>query len=71
MIFSRMIPVINGRSIILARFISPKKEPRIKINTKNLCLYERMISYYEKNDLKVKDGQIYINGKLPMNILSK
>jgi signal peptidase I len=42
----------------------PKKGATIKIDTKNLCLYERVISYYEKNDLKVKDGQIYINGQL-------
>jgi signal peptidase I len=41
----------------------PKKNTILKINTKNLCLYERIISYYEKNDLKVNDGQIYINGK--------
>jgi signal peptidase I len=40
----------------------PQKGATIKVNTKNLCLYERIISYYEKNDLKVKDGQIYING---------
>lgn len=40
----------------------PKKGSTIKINTKNLCLYDRLIGYYEKNDLQVKDGQIYING---------
>ncbi|MBN1143532.1 MAG: S26 family signal peptidase [Bacteroidales bacterium] len=40
----------------------PQKGATIKLNTKNLCLYERIIGYYEKNDLKVKDGQIYING---------
>jgi signal peptidase I len=41
----------------------PKEGATIRLDTKNLCLYERVISYYEKNDLKVKDGQIYINGK--------
>jgi signal peptidase I len=41
----------------------PKKGATIPINDKNLCLYERIISYYEKNDLKVIDGQININGK--------
>ena len=41
----------------------PSKGATIKIDTKNLCLYERIISYYEKNDLKVENGQIYINGK--------
>jgi len=41
----------------------PKKNTTIKINTGNLCLYERIISYYEKNDLKINNGQIFINGK--------
>jgi signal peptidase I len=41
----------------------PKKGSTIKIDTRNLCLYERIISYYEKNNLLVKDGQIFINGK--------
>ncbi len=40
----------------------PKKGATIKLNVKNLCLYERVISHYEQNDLKVKEGQIYING---------
>jgi signal peptidase I len=40
----------------------PQKGATIKINTKNLCLYERIISYYEKNNLKVNNGQIFING---------
>ncbi len=40
----------------------PQKGATIKINMKNLCLYERIIGYYEKNNLMVKDGQIYING---------
>lgn len=42
----------------------PKKGATIKINTKNLCLYERVISYYEHNKLEVKGDQIYINDKL-------
>jgi signal peptidase I len=41
----------------------PKKGTTIKLTTRNLCLYERIISYYEKNDLQVKDNQIYINNK--------
>jgi signal peptidase I len=41
----------------------PKKGATIHIDTKNLCLYQRVIGYYEKNDLKVKEGRIYINGK--------
>jgi len=42
----------------------PKKGAAIKLDSKSLCLYERIISYYEKNDLQVKDGQIMINGKV-------
>jgi len=41
----------------------PRKGATIKIDAKNLCLYERVISYYEQNDLQVKDGQVLINGK--------
>jgi signal peptidase I len=41
----------------------PKKGVTIKIDTGNLCLYERIIGYYEHNDLQVKDGQILINGQ--------
>ncbi len=41
----------------------PKKGATIRIDTRNLCLYERVIAYYEHNDLQVKDGQIFINGK--------
>jgi signal peptidase I len=40
----------------------PKKGSTIRIDTRNLSLYERIISYYEQNDLQVRDGQIYING---------
>ena len=40
----------------------PKKGVTIQLNTKNLPLYRRIIGVYEGNDLKVKDGEIYING---------
>jgi signal peptidase I len=39
----------------------PKKGTTIKLDTKNLCLYERIISYYENNKLEVRDNVIYIN----------
>ena len=36
----------------------------VKLDQKNLPLYERIISVYEKNDLVVKaDGTIFINGE--------
>jgi signal peptidase I len=42
----------------------PKKGVTIHISLDNLPLYERIIGYYEHNDLKIKEGKIYINGKL-------
>ena len=41
----------------------PQKGKTIHLDLKNLPIYERPISVYEKNDLKVKDGKIFINGK--------
>ena len=40
----------------------PKKGESIKLNLDNIAIYERPIKVYEKNDLQVKDGKIYING---------
>ncbi len=42
----------------------PNAGATVQLDTSNLCLYERIIDVYEKNDLKVKNGNIYINGKL-------
>ena len=42
----------------------PKKGETVELDTDNLPLYERIITAYEKNDLKVnEEGIIYINGK--------
>ena len=40
----------------------PKKGMTVKIDTSNICLYDRIISAYEGNDLKITTGDIYING---------
>jgi len=40
----------------------PKKDVTIKIDTANICVYERIITAYEGNDLKIQNGEIYING---------
>ncbi len=40
----------------------PKKGATINLTFDNLPLYERCISVYEGNDLKVAGGEIYING---------
>ena len=41
----------------------PKKGESIDLTLENLPIYERPIHAYEGNDLQVKDGKIYINGK--------
>jgi len=41
----------------------PKKGVTIALTTQNLPIYRRIIDVYEENDLKVKDGVIYINGQ--------
>lgn len=41
----------------------PAKGVTVKIDTSNICLYERIIDVYENNDLKVDGGTIYINNQ--------
>jgi len=41
----------------------PQKGETIEITIKNLPIYERIITAYEGNSLKVNNGQIYINGE--------
>ncbi len=41
----------------------PKKGATLKLTLDNLPIYERAIRTYEGNDLQVRDGKIYINGK--------
>ena len=41
----------------------PAKGKSIKLTLENLPVYERCIKVYEGNDLQVKNGKIYINGK--------
>jgi signal peptidase I len=42
----------------------PKKGASINLTLDNIAVYERPIRVYEGNELDVKNGQIYINGKL-------
>jgi signal peptidase I len=42
----------------------PKAGATIDINADNIDLYKRIIGAYEGNDLKMKDGKIYINGNV-------
>ena len=39
----------------------PVKGSTVKLDTSNLCLYERIIDVYENNDLRVEGSTIYIN----------
>ena len=41
----------------------PAKDVEVELTMENLPLYRRIISVYEKNDLKVDDGRIFINGQ--------
>lgn len=42
----------------------PQAGDEIKLNKKVLPLYDRIIGYYEGNELEVKGDDIYINGKI-------
>ena len=39
----------------------PAKGAVVKLDTGNLCLYERIIDVYEHNDLRIEGSKIYIN----------
>ena len=41
----------------------PVKGSTVRLDTTNLCLYERIIDVYENNDLRVEGSTIYINNK--------
>ncbi len=41
----------------------PKKGASVKLSMQNIAIYDRPIRVYEDNDLQVKDGKIFINGK--------
>ncbi|MCD4736260.1 MAG: signal peptidase I [Bacteroidales bacterium] len=41
----------------------PRRGDILQLNSKNICLYERLIDVYEDNDIKIKGSDIFINGK--------
>ena len=43
--------------------VMPKEGVTVALDMDNILLYERIITAYEGNDLKVKDNIIYINGE--------
>ena len=44
--------------------VIPAKGMTVQIDTHNIVLYDKIIHQYEGNDLAVKDGKVYINGKI-------
>lgn len=40
----------------------PKKGETVQLSEENLAIYERLIGFYEGNDLKIEEDRIYING---------
>lgn len=57
-------PLFNWTVDYYGPIYVPQKGRKIALNKYNLSLYSRIISVYEKNELKVKDDKIYINGKV-------
>lgn len=47
----------------MGEFWIPQRGVTLHLTENNLPLYERAIRVYEGNDLQLKDGKIYINGK--------
>lgn len=47
----------------MGEFWIPQRGSTLHLTLDNLPIYERVVRVYEGNDLKVKDGKIYINGK--------
>jgi signal peptidase I len=41
----------------------PRKGDAIELNEQNIAVYQRAIQVYENNQLEIKDGKIFINGK--------
>lgn len=41
----------------------PKEGATIKVDTSNICLYDRIIQVYDNNKLEINNGKIFINDK--------
>jgi hypothetical protein len=48
----------------------PAKGETVQLTLETLPLYERAIKVYENNDLRVKNGAIYINGEKAQTTVS-
>ena len=49
----------------------PQKGDTIKIDSLNLCLYERIISAYEGNTIEIKNDSIFINSEYAQHYVIK
>lgn len=54
---------INWKRTDMPKFWIPKAGKTLKLSLSTLPIYRRCIEVYEGNDVKVKDGKLYINGK--------
>lgn len=45
----------------------PKAGETVTITPKNIALYRRIIDVYENNDLEIRNGRVFINGKQSTN----
>lgn len=43
--------------------VIPQEGVTVKLTPENIALYDRVIRAYELNDMKIKDGKIFINGE--------
>ena len=44
--------------------VIPQKGQTVEINDSTIVLYDKIIKNYELNDLQLKDGKVYINGRV-------
>ncbi len=54
---------LNWNKDYYGPILIPKKGMTVKLDSYSLPFYKKIITEYEKNDLKVKDGKFFINGK--------
>ncbi len=64
LIFSHTVLPGDGTKTIYGPLWIPEKGATVKLDTSNLCIYDRIIDVYENNDLRVEGSNIYINNVL-------
>ncbi len=56
-------PAITWNNDNFGPLYIPEKGATVSLNATNIALYDRIIDVYEGNDLQIKDGKVFINGK--------